>query len=47
MEIENEETNNLKMIHLNVRSYFNNRNALEYMILQDKYDIYIFTETWL
>ena len=32
MEIENKEKNNLKMLHLNVRSYLNNRNALEYLI---------------
>ena len=34
-------------MHLNVRSYLKNRNALEYLILQNKFDILIFTETWL
>ena len=37
----------LKIIHLNVRSYSNNRNALEHLILSNNYDILIFTETWL
>ena len=37
----------LKIIHINVRSYSNNRNALEYLILLNTYDILIFTETWL
>lgn len=39
--------NSIKLLHLNVRSYLNNRNALEYLILYDKFDILIFTETWL
>ena len=30
-----------------MRSYLNNRNALEYFILKEEFDIYIFTETWL
>ena len=25
----------------------NNRNAIEYLILKEKFDVYIFTETWL
>ena len=37
----------LKIIHLNVRSNSNNRNALEHLILSNNYDILIFTETWL
>ena len=39
--------NSLKILHLNVRSYSNNRNAIEYLICKDRYDIYVFTETWL
>lgn len=39
------EENSLKLLHLNVRSYSYNKNALEYLILQEDQDIYIFTET--
>ncbi len=35
----------LKLIHINVRSYSYNRNALEHLILSNTYDILIFTET--
>ena len=44
---KDQKTSELKLINLNTRSYLNNRNALEYLILSNKFDILIFTETWL
>lgn len=39
--------NYLKIFQLNVRSYLNNKNSIEYLISKDEYDVYILTETWL
>ena len=41
--MENKQT--LEIAHLNVRSYLNNRNAIEYFILNNNFDIIILTET--
>ena len=37
----------LKLLLLNVRSYLNNKNTLEYLIINGGFDIIVLTETWL